>query len=79
MATMILKTCNMFKQEDNKEVWKQRRQSDNSSHESLMAENFITNKPSGLQMSNSNYSYSLKPLVAHESNLFLQEISLNIK
>jgi hypothetical protein len=52
MAAMILKTCNMFKQEDNKEVGKQRRQSDNNSHESLMAENVITSRPSGLQMSN---------------------------
>jgi hypothetical protein len=52
MATMILKTCNMFKQEDNKEMGKQIGQSDNSSHESLMAENVITNMPSGLQMSN---------------------------
>jgi hypothetical protein len=52
MAAMILKTYNMFKKEDNKEVGKQRRQSDNISHESLMAENVITNRPSGLQMSN---------------------------
>ena len=52
MVVMILKTSNMFKQEDNKEVGKQIRQPDNSSHESLMAENVITNKPSGLQMSN---------------------------
>jgi hypothetical protein len=51
MATMILKTYNIFKQ-DNKEMEKHRRQSDNSSHESLMAENVITNRPSGLQMSN---------------------------
>jgi hypothetical protein len=42
----------MFKQEDNKEMEKQRKQSDNISHESLMAENFITNKALGLQMSN---------------------------
>ena len=36
IATIILKTCNMFKQEDNKEMEKHRRQSDNNSHESLM-------------------------------------------
>jgi hypothetical protein len=52
MAAMILKTYNMFKQEDNKEMEKHKRQSDNNSHESLMAENVITNKPSCLQMSN---------------------------
>jgi hypothetical protein len=52
MAAMILKTYNMFKKEDNKEMEKQRRQFDNISHESLMAENVITNMPSGLQMSN---------------------------
>jgi hypothetical protein len=52
MATMILRTCNIFKQEDNKEMEKQRRQFDNSSHESLMVENVITNRLSGLQMSN---------------------------
>jgi hypothetical protein len=51
MEPMILKTCNIFKQEDKKEVGKQIRQSDNNSHESLMAENVITNRPSGLQMS----------------------------
>jgi hypothetical protein len=42
----------MFKQEDNKEVGKQRRQSDNISHESLMEKNVIMNRPSGLQMRN---------------------------
>jgi hypothetical protein len=42
----------MFKREDNKEVGKQRKQSNNNSHESLMAENVITNKPSGLQKRN---------------------------
>jgi len=52
METMILKTYNMFKQEDKKEVGKKIRQSDNISHESLMAENVITNRPLGLQMSN---------------------------
>jgi hypothetical protein len=52
MEAMILKTCNIFKQEDNKEMEKHRRQSDNNSHESLMVENVITNRPSGLQMSN---------------------------
>jgi hypothetical protein len=49
---MILKTCNMFEQEDKKEMEKDIRQSDNNSHESLMVENVITNKPSCLQMSN---------------------------
>jgi hypothetical protein len=62
MAAMILKTCNMFKQEDNKEMEKQRRQSDNNSHESLMAENVITNRPSGLQMSNSTAPLALSSL-----------------
>jgi hypothetical protein len=52
MEAMILKTCNMFKQEDKKEMEKHISQSDNNSHESLMAENAITNKPSCLQMSN---------------------------
>jgi hypothetical protein len=56
MAVMILKTYNIFKKEDNKEVGKQRIQSNNNSHESLMAENVITNRPSGLQMSNENCS-----------------------
>ena len=52
MKYMILKTCNIFKKEYKKEMEKHKRQTDNISHESLMAENFITNKPSGLQMSN---------------------------
>jgi len=52
MAVMILETCNIFKQQDNKEMEKHKRQSDNNSHESLMVENVITNKSSGLQMSN---------------------------
>jgi hypothetical protein len=52
MAVMILKTCNIFKQEDKKEMEKQRIQYDNISHESLMLYNFITNRPLGLQMSN---------------------------
>jgi hypothetical protein len=52
MAAMILKTYNMFKKKDKKEVGKQRRQYDNNSHESLMEENVITNRPSGLQMNN---------------------------
>ena len=52
MAAMILKTYNIFKQEDNKEMGKQRRPSDNNSHESLMEENVITSRPPGLQMSN---------------------------
>ena len=52
MAAMILKTCNMFKQEDNKEVGKQKRKYDNNSHESLMAENVITNMLLGLQINN---------------------------
>ena len=52
MAAMILKTYNMFKQEDKKEAGKQRIKYDNNSHESLMAENVITSRPSGLQMRN---------------------------
>jgi hypothetical protein len=52
MAVMILKNCNIFKQEDIKEMEKHIRQSDNNSHKSLMAENVIANRPSGLQMSN---------------------------
>jgi hypothetical protein len=52
MTAMIPKTCNIFKQEDNKEMEKDRRQSDNISHESLMEKNVITNRRSGLQMSN---------------------------
>jgi hypothetical protein len=49
---MILKTYNMFRQEDNKEMEKHKRKSNNNSHEYLMAENVITNGPLGLQMSN---------------------------
>jgi hypothetical protein len=52
MEAMILKTCNMFKQEDKKEMEKHIRQYDNNSYESLMAENVITNRPSCLQMNN---------------------------
>ena len=52
MAVMILETCNIFKQQDNKEMEKQKIQSDNNSHEYLMVENVITNKSSGLQISN---------------------------
>jgi hypothetical protein len=52
MAVLILKTYNMLKQEDKKYMGKQRRKYDNISHEYLMAENVITKRPSGLQMSN---------------------------
>ena len=52
MAPMILKTCNIFKQEDNKEMEKNIGQFDNNSHEFLIPENIITNTPLGLQMSN---------------------------
>jgi len=52
MEAMILKTCNMFKKEDKKEMEKHIRQYDNKSYESLMAKNVITNRPSCLQMSN---------------------------
>jgi hypothetical protein len=38
MAVMILKNCNIFKKEDNKEMEKHIRQFDNNSRESLMAE-----------------------------------------
>jgi hypothetical protein len=62
MAVMILKTCNIFKQEENKAMGKQRRQSDNNSHESLMAKNVIKNKPSGLQMSNKTAHLALSSL-----------------
>jgi hypothetical protein len=52
MEAMILKTCNLFNQEDTKEMENHRKKSDKISHEYLIAENVITNKPSGLQMSN---------------------------
>jgi hypothetical protein len=47
MEAMILKNCNIFKKEDNKEMEQHRRQSDNNSHESLVEENVVANRPSG--------------------------------
>jgi hypothetical protein len=52
MEAMILKTCNIFNQEDKKEMENKEDNLINNSHESLMAEMLITNRPSGLQMSN---------------------------
>jgi hypothetical protein len=52
MAAMILKTCNIFKQEDEKGNGKKKYNLINNSHKSLMAEMLIKNMPLGLQISN---------------------------
>jgi hypothetical protein len=50
MVAMILKTCNMFKQEDNKEMEKHKIQSNNNSHESLMEKMSLQTSPQAYKL-----------------------------